>query len=92
MDDAPRWSRLAGELVLAATIHLMENLLVIGLYDGITRSMASGGMNSPAGDALWAAASAASVLASGVLGLGALTVAIGFLRDLGAPADSVVGA
>ncbi len=76
----------AGELALAATIHLVENLLVIGLYDGIIRLMASGESNSLAGDALWAAASSASVLAFGVLGLGALTAGIGFLRDLGAPA------
>ena len=77
----------AGVLALAATIHLAENLLVIGLYDGIIRPMAaSGGSDSPAGDALWAAASSASVLAFGVLGLGALMAGIGFLRDLGAPA------
>ena len=76
----------AGELALAATIHLVENLLVIGLYDGIIRPMAaSGGSDSAAGDALWAVASSASVLAFGVLGLGALTAGIGFLRDLGAP-------
>jgi hypothetical protein len=76
----------AGQLALAATIHLVENLLVIGLYDGIIRPMAaSGGSDSPAGDALWAVASSASVLAFGVLGLGALMAAMGFLRDLGAP-------
>lgn len=76
----------AGELALAATIHLVENLLVIGLYDGIIRTMAaSGGSDSAAGDALWAVASSASVLAFGVLGLGALTAGMGFLRDLGAP-------
>ena len=50
----------AGELALAATIHLVENLLVIGLYDGIIRPMAaSGGSDSAAGDALWAMASSA---------------------------------
>jgi hypothetical protein len=76
----------AGEIALAATIHLVENLLVIGLYDGIIRPMASDGSDSPGGDALWAAASSASVLAFGVLGLGALMVGTGFLRDLGAPA------
>jgi hypothetical protein len=76
----------AGELALAATIHLVENLLVIGLYDGIIRPMAaSGGSDSAAGDALWAVASSASVLAFGVLGLGALMAGMGFLRDLGAP-------
>lgn len=75
-----------GELALGATIHLVENLLVIGLYDGIIRPMAaSGGTDSAAGDALWAAASSASVLAFGVLGLGALMAGTGFLRDLGAP-------
>ena len=76
----------AGELALGAAIHLVENLIVIGLYDGIVRPMASGGSDSPAGDALWAAASSASVLAFGVLGLGSLMAGIGFLRDLGAPA------
>ncbi|WP_377010286.1 hypothetical protein [Arthrobacter sp. GCM10027362] len=76
----------AGELALAATIHLVENLLVIGLYDGIIRPMAaSDGSDSAAGDAFWAAASSASVLAFGVLGLGALMAGMGFLRDLGAP-------
>ncbi len=76
----------AGELALAAAIHLVENLLVIGLYDGIIRPMAaSGGSDSAAGDALWAVASSASVLAFGVLGLGALMAGMGFLRDLGAP-------
>lgn len=76
----------AGQLALAATIHLVENLLVIGLYDGIIRPMAaSGGSDSAAGDALWAVASSASVLAFGVLGLGALMAGMGFLRDLGAP-------
>lgn len=76
----------AGELALAATIHLVENLLVIGLYDRIIRPMAaSGGSDSAAGDALWAVASSASLLAFGVLGLGALMAGIGFLRDLGAP-------
>lgn len=76
----------AGELALGATIHLVENLLVIGLYDGIIRPMAaSGGSDSVAGDALWAVASSASVLAFGVLGLGALMAGTGFLRDLGAP-------
>ena len=76
----------AGQLALAATIHLVENLLVIGLYDGIIRPMAaSGGSDSAAGDALWAVASSASVLAFGVLGLGARMAGMGFLRDLGAP-------
>lgn len=76
----------AGELALAATIHLVENLLVIGLYDGIIRPMtASEGSGSAAGDALWAAASSASVLAFAVVGLGALMAGIGFLRDLGGP-------
>ena len=69
-----------GELGLAATIHLVENLLVMGLYDGIIRPMGSAGSTSPAGDALWAAASSASVLAFGVLGLGALTAGIGSAR------------
>lgn len=76
----------AGELALGATIHLVENLIVIGLYDSIIRPIAaSGGSDSPAGDALWAVASSASVLAFGVLGLGALMAGMGFLRDLGAP-------
>jgi hypothetical protein len=75
-----------GELALAAAIHLVENLLVIGLYGGILRPMAAaGGSDSAAGDALWAAASSASVLAFGVLGLGALMAGAGFLRDLDAP-------
>nr|WP_258805912.1 hypothetical protein [Pseudarthrobacter sp. NS4] len=76
----------AGELALGATIHLVENLIVIGLYDGIIRPMATlGGLDSPAGDALWAVASSASVLAFGVLGLAALMAGMGFLRDLGEP-------
>ena len=76
----------AGELALAATIHLVENLVAIGLYDGIIRSMAaSGGSDSAAGDALWAVVSSASVLAFGVLGLAAIAIGMGFLRDLGAP-------
>ena len=76
----------AGALALAATIHLVENLLVIGLYHGIIRPMAaSGASDSAAGDAIWAVVSSASVLAFGVLGLGAFMAAIGFLRDLGAP-------
>ncbi|MBT2520789.1 hypothetical protein [Arthrobacter sp. ISL-28] len=77
----------AGELALAATIHLVENLFAICLQDGIIRPMAaSGGSDSAAGDALWAVASSSSVLAFGVLGLSALMAGMGFLRDLDAPA------
>lgn len=76
----------AGELALGATTHLVENLLVIGLYDRIIRPMAASAQSDTAvGDALWAVATSASVLAFGVLGLGALMAGIGFLRDLGAP-------
>ncbi len=82
-----RWGRDAGFMQAGAVllgsagiVHIVENILVVGLYS----ALAEGG-RSPALQALWVSIWSCSVLAFGLIGAGTLGVAISFLRELGGP-------
>ncbi len=82
-----RWGRDAGFihagavlLGAASVVHIVENILVVGLYSTLDEA---GG--DPALQALWVSIWACSMLAFGLIGASSLAIAFAFLRELGGP-------
>jgi hypothetical protein len=83
-----RWGResgvmLAGAVLLmfAGLVHIVENLLVVGLYSTTFKE----GGTSPAAESLWVSISSCSVLAFGLIGAGSLAIGYSHLSELGGP-------